>query len=165
MAPSYLGVPCTMALAYATCSNHQSRLEPPPAFGGFGDLGEGKSETMPETDLGGMAILEPRTRTEPNRGPSVQNYGIATLITASSPPTKSFGSLSGSSSDSEMKIGDATRCRKSDHDLLKETETAKSMCFGKLKELHDLQAQLGQCVVGGERAPGFAEHSASVRGA
>jgi len=50
--------------------------------------------------------------------------------------------------NSPIKIGDATKCKKSDEDLRKEMETAKSMCFGRLKELYDLQAQLGQCAVG-----------------
>mmetsp|Transcript_30442 Transcript_30442/g.72560 ORF Transcript_30442/g.72560 Transcript_30442/m.72560 type:complete len:474 (+) Transcript_30442:85-1506(+) len=49
---------------------------------------------------------------------------------------------------SPIKIGDATKCKKSDEDLRKEMEAAKSMCFGRLKELYDLQAQLGQCAVG-----------------
>ncbi|CAE7028276.1 hypothetical protein AK812_SmicGene18823 [Symbiodinium microadriaticum] len=115
MAPSYLGVPCTMALAYATCSNHQS-------------LGFGTSERVRLKLCQRLVFGNPGAKNE-----------------------------NGSASDSEIKIGDATRCRKSDHDLLKETDPAKSMCFGKLKELHDLQAQLGQCAVGGERAPGFAE--------
>eukprot|EP00971_Amphidinium_carterae_P343041 6482574-Amphidinium_carterae.1 len=45
-----------------------------------------------------------------------------------------------------VKFGDASKCKQSAEEIQKEMEMAKSMCFGKVKELYDLQSQLGQCV-------------------
>ena len=48
--------------------------------------------------------------------------------------------------DAPILFGDASKCKKDDKQMRSEMTMGKSMCFAKIKELYDLQAELGKCV-------------------
>eukprot|EP00438_Fugacium_kawagutii_P021526 Skav233411 [mRNA] locus=scaffold892:173070:175032:+ [translate_table: standard] len=49
--------------------------------------------------------------------------------------------------DAPIQFGDASKCKKDAEQIRSEMTTVKSMCFAKIKQLYDLQAKLGECVV------------------
>lgn len=48
--------------------------------------------------------------------------------------------------DAPIQFGDASKCKKDEKAIRSDMEMGKSMCFGKIQELYDLQRKLGECV-------------------